>query len=88
MDYKQVVPIEDSASDRLPELRQDHIMRFFGFRGLESGDSHRWLCPEDISSKFSEFAQWITANLPRGPERTVALRKLLESKDAAIRSLD
>jgi len=26
------------------------------------------------------------ATLPRNPERTVALRKLLESKDAAVRA--
>lgn len=28
-----------------------------------------------------------TAPLPRNPERTVALRKLLEAKDAAVRAL-
>lgn len=27
-----------------------------------------------------------TAEIPGGPERTVALRKLLESKDAAVRA--
>ena len=28
----------------------------------------------------------IVENLPRNPERTVALRKLLEAKDAAVRA--
>jgi hypothetical protein len=29
----------------------------------------------------------LQAALPRNPERTVALRKLLEAKDAAVRAL-
>ena len=33
------------------------------------------------------IAERIIATLPRNPERTVALRKLLESKDAAVRAL-
>ncbi len=31
-------------------------------------------------------AQHIVDHLPRNPERTVALRKLLEAKDAAVRA--
>lgn len=34
-----------------------------------------------------ELAEKIVANLPRNPERTVALRTLLEAKDAAVRAL-
>jgi hypothetical protein len=34
--------------------------------------------PEGTSAQFP---------LPRNPERTVALRKLLEAKDAAVRAL-
>lgn len=41
------------------------------------------------SWKFAELAEWLDAELPNGPEKSVALRKLLESKDAAVRaSLD
>jgi hypothetical protein len=32
------------------------------------------------------LAHRIVEELPRNPERTVALRKLLESKDAAVRA--
>ena len=39
-----------------------------------------------VSKPFSQLAQDIVANLPRNPERTVALRKLLESKDCAVRA--
>lgn len=39
-----------------------------------------------ISRPFCELAQHLVASLPRNPERTVALRKLLEAKDAAVRA--
>lgn len=41
---------------------------------------------QDISSRFYDLAHWVEDNLPQGPERTVALRKLLEAKDAAVRT--
>jgi hypothetical protein len=40
----------------------------------------------EVSMPFCELAQEIVNNLPRNPERTVALRKLLEAKDCAVRS--
>lgn len=54
-------------------------MQFFAFAHL----------PEKlqaISKPFGLMAEQIVATLPRNPERTVALRKLLESKDAAVRA--
>ena len=39
-----------------------------------------------ISEPFGRMAEQIIATLPRNPERTVALRKLLEAKDAAVRA--
>jgi hypothetical protein len=42
---------------------------------------------EHIMQFFAyEMAARIVADLPRNPERTVALRKLLEAKDAAVRA--
>lgn len=35
---------------------------------------------------FCALAHELVARLPRGPERAVALRKLLEGKDAAVRA--
>jgi hypothetical protein len=55
------------------------IMRYFEYDHL----------PEhlrDVSRRFQLLAIWIDNNLPDGPERTVALRKLLESKDCAVRA--
>lgn len=40
----------------------------------------------EVSRPFGELAQLIIATLPRNPERTVALRKLLEAKDCAVRA--
>lgn len=39
-----------------------------------------------ISIHFHSMAHWIVKTLPRNPERTVALRKLLEAKDCAVRA--
>lgn len=39
-----------------------------------------------ISRPFAELAATIVTLTPRSAERTVALRKLLESKDAAVRA--
>lgn len=39
-----------------------------------------------VSERFSALAHDMVTMLPRNPERTVALRKLLEAKDAAVRA--
>ena len=51
--------------------------------------AHAHLPPHlaEVSKPYGEMAERIVATLPRNPERTVALRKLLESKDAAVRAL-
>lgn len=41
---------------------------------------------QDISRPYCEQAEKIAAGYPRNPERTVTLRKLLEAKDAAVRT--
>jgi hypothetical protein len=41
---------------------------------------------QEVSKPFGDLAQSIVKNVPRNPERTVALRKLLEAKDAAVRA--
>jgi len=41
---------------------------------------------QHVSKPFCELAEAVVATLPRNPERTVALRKLLEAKDAAVRA--
>lgn len=60
-------------------MEAEPILQFFEFTHLP---------PELqlVSGPFCELAKQIVATLPRNPERTVALRKLLESKDAAVRA--
>jgi len=40
-----------------------------------------------ISKPFCELAFHLVDLLPQNPERTTALRKLLESKDCAVRAV-
>ena len=40
----------------------------------------------NVSRPFGELAKDIVETLPRNPERTAALRKLLEAKDCAVRA--
>ena len=39
-----------------------------------------------VSRHFAELAEFVCECAEPGPERTVALRKLLEAKDAAVRA--
>ena len=41
---------------------------------------------QEVSQPFQTLAKQIVDTLPRNPERTAALRKLLEAKDAAVRA--
>ena len=61
-------------------MMQPHIMQFFAYEHLPS---HL----QEVSAPFSLMANKIAETLPNNPERTVALRKLLEAKDAAVRAL-
>lgn len=55
------------------------ILQFFSYIHLPSA-------LQSVSKPFSDLAHHIVEALPRNPERTVALRKLLEAKDAAVRA--
>lgn len=59
---------------------EEHIMQFFGYAHLPAR-------LQAVSRPFCELAEEIVERCPRNPERTVALRKLLESKDAAVRAV-
>jgi hypothetical protein len=55
------------------------ILQFFDYSHLPEQLQH-------VSRPFSDLSEHLMRNLPRNPERTVALRKLLEAKDAAVRA--
>ena len=59
---------------------QEPILQFFEYEHLPPRLGK-------ISEMFFQLAQDIVSRCPRNPERTVALRKLLEAKDAAVRSV-
>lgn len=61
------------------ELLLDPILQFFHYRHL----------PPKLratSALFCELAQVMVNTLPRNAERSMALRKLLEAKDCAVRA--
>jgi hypothetical protein len=57
----------------------EHIMQFFAHEHLPAHLAA-------VSKPFGDLARTIVTTLPFNPERIVALRKLLESKDAAVRA--
>lgn len=57
-----------------------HVLKFFNYEHL----------PErlkDVSRPFAELAKQVAERAPESQETTVALRKLLEAKDAAVRAI-
>jgi hypothetical protein len=60
-------------------MPEEPILQFFAYAHL----------PPDLqatSQLFGVLAEQIITTLPRNSERTVALRKLLEAEDAAVRA--
>ncbi len=60
-------------------MKRSYLMQFFAFAHL----------PENlqaISKPFGELAEHLDATLPENPEKSTALRKLLEAKDCAVRA--
>lgn len=61
-------------------MPHDRLLQFFAYGHLPP---HL----QAVSKPFGEMADRIVDTLPANPERTVALRKLLEAKDAAVLAL-
>ncbi len=61
-----------------PSVQTDRMMQFFAYAHLPA---HL----QDISKPFGVLAEHIVTTLPSNAERTVALQKLLEAKDCAVR---
>lgn len=60
-------------------MTEERMLKWFDWKHL----------PDDLrstSKRFYETASFIVESIEPGPERTVALRKLLEAKDAAVRA--
>lgn len=57
-----------------------HVLQFFTY-------SHLPPHLQSVSKPFAELADQVANAVPESQETTVALRKLLESKDAAVRAV-
>lgn len=81
---------ESGTGDGMTKPPPEHILQFFAYDHLPHN-------LQAVSRPFCELARAIVGDpsewsqtglaLPRNPERTVALRKLLEAKDAAVRAV-
>lgn len=60
--------------------KENYLAQFFSY-------SHLPEHLQKVSKPFCELAVKIDFDLPDNPEKTVALRKLLEAKDCAVRAL-
>jgi hypothetical protein len=75
----QNVNPQHETLDFMTAATEEPILKFFAVAHLPQ---HL----QAVSGRFCDVAHALVATLPRSPERTVALRKLLESKDAAVRA--
>ena len=60
-------------------MTEDRMLKWFEYEHLPE-------TLKEVSSPFGLIARKLCYDLEPGPERTVALRKLLEAKDAAVRA--
>lgn len=70
---------EEAYTEIGSSAMKEPMLQFFQYQNL-SADLQK------ISKPFAQMAYSIAASLPRNPERTSALRKLLEAKDCAVRA--
>lgn len=67
---------EPTQAPAATEPSPEPMLRFFKFDHLQAASAPWW-----------DLACIIVATVPRNAERTVALRKLLEGKDCAVRAM-
>lgn len=71
--------VENQETDLATAITQEPILQFFKWEHLPE-------VLQNISRPFGLLALQMFVNVPRNPERTTALRKLLEAKDCAVRA--
>ena len=60
-------------------MGEERMLKWFAY-------SHLPAHLQEVSKPFGELATLLAESIEPGPERTVAFRKLLEAKDAAVRA--
>lgn len=68
-----------AASPAPPPASGERMLRWFAYEHLPPN-------LRGVSASFADLAREVCDRCEPGPERTVALRKLLEAKDAAVRA--
>jgi ATP-dependent Clp protease ATP-binding subunit ClpA len=71
--------VEEEPLSRSTLVEEEPLLQFFAYEHL----------PEHLrehGKPFGDLARRLVETLPRNPERTMALRKLLEAKDCAVRA--
>lgn len=71
--------MDERIGTQQEQVAEEPLLRYFSYEHLPA---HL----QSVSKPFHDLAQDLVFGLARTPERTVALRKLLESKDAAVRA--
>ena len=61
------------------KIKAERMMKWFEYKHLPPALGV-------VSAAFYNLAETVVLTIEPGPERTVALRKLLEAKDAAVRA--
>lgn len=80
MSYSPAKAFEAGYTRHVPlNLTEEHILQYFEYAHLPER-------LQAVSRPFAEMAGAVIMQQPRSPERTVALRKLLECKDATVRA--
>lgn len=69
-----------AADETKPAETPEPMLQFFGYAHLPP---HL----QAVSKPFHDLAAHMATTLPRNPERSAGLRKLLEAKDCAVRAL-
>ena len=69
------------SNDNRPVMANgdEPMLQFFAYEHLPA-------TLQEISQPFGDLARQMVMTLPRNPERTAGLRKLLEAKDCAVRA--
>lgn len=80
METKPPATIDPMTLDHAITATGERMLPYFQYQHLPDrlARTSKW---------FADLAVQITVEVPQSPERTVALRKLLESKDCAVRAL-
>ena len=69
-----------AAKGKVMHSSAEALMQFFEYKHLPDGLA-------EVSRPFCDLAEIMVLRLPSNAETTVCLRKLLEAKDCAVRSM-